>query len=254
MPKPISLQLYTLRDQMKDGAHMPVLEAVAETGYVAVEPAGFYGMTAQKFGEAIRSLGLEISSNHSFPIPDADSVAKVIDDHHALGVDLLVSGFGPDDFANHDAIARTAEKTNKALELLEGSGLELCLHNHWWEYEMLDGKLKIEHFIQRCPDVKFQIDTYWAANFGANDPAKIVERFKSKAPTLHIKDGPLVQGQPHVACGKGKMDIPAVLAAADPNVLRWGVVELDQCSTDMLQAVKDSYRYLVGEGLLAGRK
>jgi hypothetical protein len=31
------------------------------------------------------------------------------------------------------------------------------------------------------------------------------------------------------------------------------IVELDQCATDMLEAVAKSYRYLVSEGLARGR-
>ncbi|MBT7864437.1 MAG: sugar phosphate isomerase/epimerase, partial [Gemmatimonadetes bacterium] len=34
----------------------------------------------------------------------------------------------------------------------------------------------------------------------------------------------------------------------------WMIVELDRCETDMVEAVKKSYDYLVGEGLAAGNK
>jgi hypothetical protein len=71
---------------------------------------------------------------------------------------------------------------------------------------------------------------------------------------LHIKDGPLVRDAPMVAVGSGKMDIPSVVAAADPAVLRWLIVELDTCATDMLEAVGKSYGYLVSKGLAKGRK
>ena len=36
--------------------------------------------------------------------------------------------------------------------------------------------------------------------------------------------------------------------------LRWNVVELDSCDTDMLTAVRDSYQYLVGKGLARGNR
>jgi sugar phosphate isomerase/epimerase len=101
--------------------------------------------------------------------------------------------------------------------------------------------------------VQFEIDTYWASNFEACDPPEQVAKFKARTPYLHIKDGNLEKGQPMLAVGSGKMDFPAVIAAADPNVLRWLVVELDSCATDMLTAVADSYRYLVGNGLATGR-
>ncbi len=44
-----------------------------------------------------------------------------------------------------------------------------------------------------------------------------------------------------------------VIGAADPKVLRWLVVELDECARDMLQAVRASYDWLVGSRLGSGR-
>ena len=52
-------------------------------------------------------------------------------------------------------------------------------------------------------------------------------------PLAHIKDGPLVKDQPHVAVGSGKMDFEPIFAAVDPDVFEWAVVELDNCATDM---------------------
>ena len=42
--------------------------------------------------------------------------------------------------------------------------------------------------------------------------------------------------------GDGKMDFPPIVAAADHAELL--VVELDQCGTDMVEAVAKSYKYL----------
>ena len=56
-----------------------------------------------------------------------------------------------------------------------------------------------------------------------------------------------------VAVGKGKMNIRPIVTAADPAVLRWLVVELDECATDMLDAIRDSYTWLVSQGFAMGR-
>ena len=98
----------------------------------------------------------------------------------------------------------------------------------------------------------FEIDTYWAANFGNNDPAAEIERVKSRTPLMHVKDGPLVSGESHVAVGSGSMNIPALFDAVDDDVFEWAVVELDQCDTDMMVAVAQSYRYLTSNQLASG--
>jgi hypothetical protein len=53
------------------------------------------------------------------------------------------------------------------------------------------------------------------------------------------------------AAGSGKVDIAEAIPAANPN---WLILEMDFCATDMMEAVKESYRYLTSNGLAAGNK
>jgi len=253
MMKPISVQLYSLREEAKQD-FIGVLKKVAEIGYKGVEPAGLHGMSPQEFVKVASDLGLEISSNHG-PWPNTENTSELIDVVKALGLDIAIGGYGAADFADMDAIKRTAEKTNHIIEKLEAAGLKLALHNHFWEFDMIEGRLAYDIFMEMCPKALCEVDTYWAANFGAVDPVKVVAKYKGRTPYLHIKDGPLTNREaPMVAVGQGKMDFHKVIPAADPTVLRWLVVELDRCATDMTKAVAESYAYLVGEGLAEGNK
>jgi sugar phosphate isomerase/epimerase len=229
------------------------LKRIADMGYKGVEPAGFYGMSPIQFRKAVEDLGMVISSSHS-PWAKPDTISECIEAAGQMGLDTVGGGYGPDDFKDMDAIKRTADTVNGMCEQLKKHGLTLFLHNHFWEFEKIDGKIKYDIFAGLCPDVKFEIDTYWAANFGANDPAEQVGKFRKRAILLHIKDGPLVRDRAMSAAGRGKMDFPKVVAAADMSVLRWLVVELDSCDTDMFQAVADSYTYLTKMKLAEGRK
>jgi sugar phosphate isomerase/epimerase len=249
---PVSVQLYSLREQCaKD--FVGVLKQVAAMGYQGVEPAGFFGLRLREAKSIIKDLGMVMSSSHR-PWCTPDSISEAVEIAGVLGLKMLCAGFGPNDFKGMDEIKRAADKANAMCAGLKKHGLSLFLHNHWWEYAEINGRLGIDHLAELAPDVLFEIDTYWASNFGANDPAAQVAKFKNRTPLLHIKDGPLVKDQPHVAVGKGKMDIPKVVAAADSKVLKWLVVELDSCATDMTQAVADSHAYLVASGLGKERK
>ncbi len=258
--KPISLQLYTLRDRSEKD-FPGVIRAVGEMGYTGVEPAGFYGLAPARLRRLVEDQGMVISSSHG-PWASPENLSEVIDTAGALGITLVSSGFGPEAFADKDVIRRTADRVNGMQETLSRAGLTLFLHNHYWEFEMLDGapyapgapRLKYDLFAELAPKVSFEIDTYWAANFGANDPAAMVKKFAARAPLLHVKDGPLEKEKPMVAVGHGKMPMRKVIDAADPGVLKWLVVELDACATDMLQAVRDSYDWLTREGLARGRR
>ncbi|MCX7030381.1 MAG: sugar phosphate isomerase/epimerase [Spirochaetes bacterium] len=250
--KPISLQLYTLREaSAKD--FPAVIKAVGDIGYTGVEPAGFHGLKPRELRKLVEDQGMTISSSHS-PKASPDTLSEVIDTTGELGVDLVSCGFGQEDFKDMAAIRATAEKVNLMYERLRAAGRILFLHNHWWEFEKIDGRLKYDVFAELAPSVSFELDTYWAASFGAVDTAAVLKRYARRTPLLHIKDGPLVRDKPMVSVGKGKMIFRPILSAADPAVLRWLVVELDDCATDILQAVKESYDWLVGQGMATGRK
>ena len=99
----------------------------------------------------------------------------------------------------------------------------------------------------------FEIDIYWVKTAGM-DPARVMEELGPRAPLVHVKDGPADQiDSPMVAVGTGSLDIPGILHAGE-GFSETHIVELDRCATDMLTAVRESYRYLTSEGLARGNK
>ncbi len=249
--KPIGLQLYTLRETAKDD-FFGVLAQVADAGYRGVEPAGLHGHTPEEVRKVLDDLGLVACSTHG-RVVTPENLNESVDAAKALGYEMLISGWNKDDWRTLDGIKRGAEAFEQAAALLAPHGLRMGYHNHWWELDVIEGKYGIEHFLELAPNAFSQMDTYWAANFGAVNVPELVANHAARIPTLHIKDGPLIRDEPHVAAGTGEMDIPAVIAAADESVLEWLVVELDACATDMLTAVRESCAYLAGEGLGEGK-
>ena len=249
--KPISLQLYSLREEAK-ADFVGVLKRVAAIGYKGIEPAGLHGIEPQEFKRIVEDLGMVISSTHS-PWARADNLPATIEMLGKLGVTLVAAGYGNNEFKDLDAIKATAEMVEKMDQTLRAAGITMAIHNHWWEFEKLDGRLKFEIFAELAPNVRFEMDTYWAANFGANDPAKLVKKYAGRCPLLHIKDGSLVKGQPLLAVGSGKMDIPSVIHAAG-KATQWLVVEQDDSATDMFKCVESSYKHLTGNGLAQGNR
>jgi len=248
--KPISIQLYTVRERAKQD-FIGVLKEIAATGYKGVEPAGLHGHQPAEIRKVLDDLGMVCSSAHA-GLATRENVNEIVDTAKALGYDLVIAGKGPDAFKTAEQIQQTAEAFQTAAELLKPHGLRAGYHNHWWEFERVDGRLGYDLFMELAPDVLSQLDVYWASDFGTVEVPEVLKQWGARIPSLHLKDGPLVKGEPHTAVGAGKMDIPAVVAAADPKVHEWSVVELDECATDMMQAVRDSYRYLTSNKLAAG--
>lgn len=250
--KPISVQLYALREQSKHNFR-GVLEAIAAIGYTGVEPFALFDYSPQELKSIVEDLGMKISSSH-YPWANRFDTSEVVETIQTLGLNRAAAGFGPADVQDRDSVSRTIDQINALTENLGKAGISLFLHNHWWEFEPVDNELPYHRFYRECPDVLFEVDTYWAANFGACDAAEEVRNVRDRAPLLHIKDGPLERDKAHVAVGSGNMDIPAIIDAADENILEWNIVELDSCDTDMLEAIRESYHYLTSEGLASGRK
>jgi sugar phosphate isomerase/epimerase len=253
--KPIAIQLYSVRELC--AADFPgTLKKIADIGYSGVELAGLNGLTPQEVRKLCDDLGMQVVSGHG-GLPTADTVDQCVADSQVLGAKRLVTGFGPGDMDTLDKVKACAEKFQTGAELLKPSGLELAFHNHWWEFHKVEGRLVYDVLLEMAPDVQSELDVYWAT-YGGSDPVDVLAKHASRVPLLHIKDGPLTGGDspdPHTAVGKGKVAMPRIVAAADPDTLDWLIVELDHCATDMLEAVADSYTYLVKEsGLASGNR
>ncbi|MGI9324425.1 MAG: sugar phosphate isomerase/epimerase family protein [Pseudomonadales bacterium] len=244
---PVAVQLYSLRERSSED-FAAVLEEVAAMGYDGVEPFNLYGMSPRAFRTRLDELGLRLASSH-YPWANRTDSSELIDALGELNLHRAIGGFGSDDFKTPSAIARTIEQTQQLSEQLATAGISLCLHNHWWEYE-LDQDEPAYYALQRAvPNVEFELDTYWAANFGARDPVAELSRIADRTPLLHIKDGPLVADAAHTAVGDGVMPVTELIAAANPNRLEWLIVELDTCATDVSAAVAKSLAFLRGTGV-----
>lgn len=245
--KPVAIQLYTLRDLAAQD-YVSVLQLVADAGYKGVETAGLYGCTPLEFAKIVADLGMVVCSTHS-AIPSKENVAELAETQLALGARRLISGMGPDAYKTIDDIKNTAQIFNEGAALLKPYGLEFGFHNHWWEFDALpDGQLPYDVLLGMSEGFFSELDVYWAA-FGGTDPAGVVNKHKSQIPLLHIKDGNLDPDKMHTAVGSGKLDMPGIIGAADPDINDWLIVELDDCATDMATAVKESAAYLKLAGL-----
>ena len=265
MLKPLSVQLYSLRDAASKD-FVSVLEWVAKVGYKGVEPAGFWDLRPSEFKKMIEDLGLKMYSSHS-PWARSGNLGETMEIASILGLNKIVCGYGPDEFKDLDAIKATAEQTNRMQEVLERNGFTLFQHNHDFEFQRIDGKLKYEIYRELCPKVKYQIDCFWSTNLGAEDPVEMLKLFARDTILLHMKDGTVkqkVDGKKMVngildrevnllPLGTGELPIKQLIAAM-PEQVETITVELDYCSIDMFTALEQSYRYMTENGLAAGNK
>ena len=239
-----SVQLYSVRDHMND--REATLKRLADIGFTAVEP---YDPTADPAGfrALADDLGLTVSGAHAMAMLHEPDPAPVFEAIATIGGDLAIlpAGIPEESFTTHDGLKHAADQLNALASQAAEAGLRFGYHNHYWEFEpVLDGRHALEILADLVdPQVVFEIDTYWAAVGGA-DAAAVLERLGDRVVALHVKDGPLVKGEPNVAVGTGAMPVPAVLAAAPPDA--WRVVEFDEAAGDIFEALAASLAYVNG--------
>jgi sugar phosphate isomerase/epimerase len=252
MTPPISLQLYTLRDLLNQDFE-GTIRKVADMGFVGVETANMFGGSPASAARLFGELGLTVSGAHS-PLPLGDQKQEVIDTLGALHCErLIVAWQPPEKYKSLDGIKSICDTLNEGAAVARAHGLQVGYHNHWFEYQPVEDRIPVDVMLEHLdPDVFFEVDTYWVQTAG-QDPAEVVRQLGARAPLLHIKDGPCQLEAPMTALGEGVVDIPSVVAAGAGST-EWLVVELDQCATDMLEAVRKSSRYLIEKGLGRGNK
>ena len=252
MTPPIAVQLYSLRAEAARDFRA-VIERLGRAGFAGVELAGLNGMAPAKLRRRLADAGLEIAAAH-VQAPIGDARERVLDEQEALGTKTLVVPFMPPDrFKTLDSIRAVAAEIAESHTNARARGMALGYHNHFWEFQIAhEGKSAHEILMgQLDPAIFVELDTYWA-RVGGRDPAKIVAELGARVWLLHLKDGPAdAPRSPMTAVGDGVLDFPAIVAASD--TVRWHIVELDACATDMFEAIEKSYRFLVGRGLSRGR-
>jgi sugar phosphate isomerase/epimerase len=261
-PGKIGLQLYTVRDQIAQDA-AGTLKRIADFGFHGVE-TGFWpeGVSIEDAAKLLNNAGLKVFSAHC-EIPVGDKKAEFLRIADAYECKRMVWHGWPEDqrYKTKEGIKELTDLYNEAGRFAKENGLQFGIHNHWWEFHnKVEDRFAYQVLLDELhEDIFFELDTYWLKTAG-HDPAQIVKEFGIRAPLLHIKDGPapyyedLANDQtPMTPAGKGTQDFPAIVNAANGNT-EWMIVEMDRTSIDVFDAIGQSYNYLVGNNLAAGKK
>jgi sugar phosphate isomerase/epimerase len=240
---PVALQLWTVREALAADADR-ALARVRCAGFAAVELAPLPpGWTPTRLADLLARHDLAVVSVHD-DLPTPASVGRLADLARACRCPKVVWHGWPRDprFDSLAGLRDLISACNAAAALVRDHGLVFGMHNHWWEFEPLDGDrpIRLLHEVLH-PDVFWQLDVYWAQTAGA-DPAAAAEELGPRLGSVHWKDGPCVHRRPMTAVGEGRVDVPRILGALSRPV-DW-VIELDECATDPLDAARQSRVYL----------
>jgi len=248
--KPIGLQLYSLREDMREDPQN-TLRMVASIGYKSLETASYadgkvYGMEPVFFRKYIEDLGMRLRSAHvggprnyepSQKQEALDWWKKAIADHKAMGAKYIIKPSMPIPTSLSE-LNYWIDYYNSIGEIAKKSGMMFGFHNHAREFEAIEGHIMMDHMIEMTDPklVCFELDVYWSQK-GGQDPVEYLERYAGRFPLLHIKDEEEIGAS-------GTLDFEGIFKAAYKQGMKDYFVEVERYNFEPLESVQQSFEFL----------
>lgn len=251
--KEVGLQLYSIRDDMKNDAKGTV-EKVGAMGYKIIEAAGYgdgkiYGMEPAEFKALCDANGLNFLSAHcGQAVPDSAgwdaSMAwwdTCIAAHQAAGVKYIVQPFM--DKVGYESLAglqRYCDYFNAVGEKCNAAGIRFGYHNHSGEFADLEGQTIYDYMLKNTDPAKvmFQMDLYWITEGGKN-PVDYFNAYPGRFELWHVKDLRELGG------ADAKMDFKPIFENAALAGMKHYIVEVEEFNSNPIDGVKQSLDFLL---------
>jgi sugar phosphate isomerase/epimerase len=260
--KYIGLQLYTVRDAM---AADPVaaLAKVAQTGFTSVEGATytgselFYGMSPKDFSNVLKQNGLIMPSAH-YRLGEElvngehqkgtilNDWKKAVDDAAEAGVQYMVCAYlSQAERGNLDQYKNIANMLDIAGQTCKDAGIQLCYHNHDFEFIQENGKYPYEILLDTTDKdlVKMEMDLYWVTKAN-QDPIALIDKHPGRFPLWHVKDMDKTPEKKFTEVGNGTIDFKKIFTQAKKSGLKYFFVEQDVCPGDPFASISQSISYI----------
>lgn len=250
--KYIGLQLYSLRDMVKDEGIRPVLETVAKMGYKNLETADYsdgkiYGLAPAEFKKIVNDLGMKCTSAHLSQAFSPDKETEImawwdqaIEAHNQAGCKYLVQPWMP---VNHettlDDVKMYCDYFTSVGYKAAAASMAFGYHNHDFEFKKIGGKLIYDYMLNNVSKnhVFFELDVYWC-QVGGYNPVDYLKKYASQIKTVHIKDVKEIGAS-------GTMNFKPIFEQMKANNIKDWYVEVEQYTNNNPQeSVKESYDYL----------
>ena len=178
----IGIQLYSVRDEIKEYGVDAVFSALQECGCNTVEFAGFYGLTPSEMKEKLEKYSLRPLAAH-ISIDKIEENLPYIDE---LGISkVYIPGYSIDKLLDEAGYKEFVEKANAVKLLLDARNVAFGYHNHAKEFE--GGRELVYNMTRDIPGFSAELDIYWAKAAG-REPTEVIESYGKRITALHIKD------------------------------------------------------------------
>ena len=247
---PVGLEMYSVRDQMKDV--IATTQAVAKLGYEGVEYYGpYYDWTpdfAKQVRKALDDLGIKCYSTHNSPKSfTPEGIPKAIELNTILGSKYIVMA-SAGQVQGVDGWKKVAEALNGGAMEFKKAGIEAGYHNHQLEWKPVDGQKPLEIIAANTgKDVMLQLDVGTCVETG-NDPVAWILKNKGRVRSIHCKEWAKKNGY-KALFGEGDSPWKQIFKAAEKNGIQYYLIEQEGSQFSSLETVErclKSFRELHG--------
>ncbi len=255
----VAVQLYSIRDYIKNNGLEKSLAEVAAIGYKGVEFAGYYGKNAAELKKILDDNGLVACGTHvgrgEF---SPEKVKQTCEFNLGYGNKFICCPGGgnfPGKGENLDEfMKKLVEYYNKAAEDAGKLGCLIGLHNHQNEFKMKlsDGTTYWDYFFSNTSKaVQMEQDVGWTTTAGC-DPCAQYTKYPHRSFALHAKENGQsndgyegILGQP----GKGAkcVEWDRLFPVTDADGVQWYIVECERNASN-LKSIIESFKFLQSKG------
>lgn len=242
--KKIGVQLYTVRDAMKDEASiLESFKKLVDMGYEEAQTAGCQ-VPYPIFGELAEKAGLTIVGTHDNWDMMLNDPQQSMENHRALKTSIIGVGGGPG-LDSVEGIRAYIAQVNKVAALFGENGFSFSYHNHWKEFIKYDGKTVMDWLLEGMDpkNTSFCLDTFWC-QYGGGDVRQWIEKLAGRIKILHLKDMAPGEKPYYTEVGNGNLNWDAILELADKTGVMHYVVEQDTCPGDPFDSLRQSASFL----------
>lgn len=281
MAMKVGIQLYSVRDEMQKNP-VETIRRVAEIGYKNLEfasgsadtdPGVGFNVDADTMCALLHDCGAKLISGHIRPINE-DTLGPMIEYHTKVGTKYL--GQSADFYTGYDHLMERCAYYNAVGKRLAENGMQFLIHNHYHEFQKLQGKEILYHIMDNTdPDyVSFELDTFWTMR-GGMEPTDVMRRLGSRLKLVHQKDfskdsaspknlwtvkdpavlitretfGEGTDPKDFCEIGTGVMDIQSIINTANELSAEYIVLEQDHTRLTQMESIQismDSFKRFDG--------
>ncbi len=265
----IGVQLCSLSGALKADVE-GTLRALSEMGCDCVEMFyDLFGKTEEEWVALLKKYDLACPTVHLPWPPTEEKVIEGLDFARRLGAKYAAI---PAWHQKRSYGTPVWEETKKIFahwcEEARARGIQLMLHNHEFEFFRVKGVRRIDSILADVPALEPQFDLAWLQFPGA-DPVEYIRKYAGRVHVLHMKDFVCdcycagegytdldEDGNPdpipgredcnlaQVPVGQGRLDVPAILAAAEEVGAEHLIVEHEGIRENHISVIKESIDYL----------